>query len=216
MITIDKLSIINDALLATGNRICAAEDGSDEWIAGSSFYDRAIANVMSKKDWTFSTKIVEMNRFGTSAYPGYADMFMLPADCLLVKDCWDKLAGQQTEIYPARHGMTRDGIHAPPFEYRIIGNMVHCTAPDGVMVFYVPEPLIPTGWPAGFIEVLRLEIEILLERGFNEDASSVAVIKAMAKQELQEARSADDAQMPRRVVFRSQMLEARRGYKRRF
>ena len=214
MLLIDKLSIINDALLATGNRTVNADDGSDEWLAGSSFYDRSILNVMGRKDWKFGTEIQTLNRAGSSAFPGFADMFYPPADMLVLKDCWDALDAAQTVTFPARGGLSPDGIRAPPFEYKLIGGYIHCTGPNGVVAYYIPIPTTANGWPVGFVETLRLEIQALLMSGFNEDVTGAVDMKKLARAELDEARAVDDQQEPRRVLLRSSMLEARRGFRR--
>ena len=45
---VDKLSVCNNALIATGNSGVTIEaDGSDEWTAVSNYYDRALPLVRS-------------------------------------------------------------------------------------------------------------------------------------------------------------------------
>lgn len=211
MYAVDKLSIINDALIATGNLPVAVDDGSDEWIAGSSYYERCLPLVLARHDWKFATDIKALTRAGASAYPGFVDMYEMPADCLWLRDCWDKRDGDQAARFSAdRRGQSREGVPLPPFDYRIIGGLIHCTAPDGVFAFYIQNPRATDAFPVGFTEVLRLEIEALLARGFNEDATSAPALKALAMKELSEARSRDDQQEPRKVIFRSHLLDARR------
>jgi hypothetical protein len=60
------------------------------------------------------------------------------------------------------------------------------------------------------METLTNEVAAMLALSLNEDATLAAGVKVMAKDELKEARSRDTQQEPRRVPFRSRMLEVRR------
>ena len=208
---IDKLSICNDALLATGNQtVTGIDDGSPEWIAVSNFYDRSLVKVLSKHDWKFALNMALMTRVGSSAYPGYADMYELPPDCLQLRVAYDARDAALIQPFDVRI-ISETGINLPPMDYRIIGNNVHCICPQGAWAFYVVNPATdPTNATVGFAETLRLEIEGLLSRGFNEDVEAAAAIKALTKEELTEAREEDSAQENRRIMFRSPMLERRR------
>ena len=208
---IDKLSIINDALLATGNQpVTGINDGSAEWIAGSNFYDRSLVKVLSKHDWKFALNIEAMVRIGASAYPGFEDMYALPPDCLQLRVAYDARDAALIQAVDARV-ISEDGINLPPMDYRVIGQNVHCICPQGAFAFYVQNPSTdPTGATAGFAETLRLEIEGLLARGFNEDVESAVAIKGLTKEALIDAREEDSDQEPRRILFRSPMLERRR------
>lgn len=210
MFAIDKLSICNDALIATGNQpVAVLNDGSDEWTAVSNFYDRVLPNVLSKHDWKGILQIAAMQRTGSSAYPGYEDMYALPADCLLLRDAYD--ARDAALIQPVDARTVSDvGINLPGMDYRLIGNNVHCICPAGAYAFYVQNPSVATGLVVGVIETLRLEIEALLMRGYNEDVEGSVAVKAMAKESLTDAREQDSSQEPRRIFFRSPMLEKRR------
>jgi hypothetical protein len=103
------------------------------------------------------------------------------------------------------------GRHPPELDYRIIRDQIHCVAPNGVTALYVADPgLTGVAWPPGFVETLTREIESLLYQGLNEDAQSAQLTKRLAAAEIGEARAKVDSEQPRRVAFRSRVLEARR------
>lgn len=207
---VDKLTIINDCLIATGNQpVSVIEDGSDEWTAGSNFYDRMLPVILAKHDWKFALALAEMERTGSSNYPGYQDMYALPADCLLLRQACDDRDIALIQPIDARV-ISQDGINLPAMDYRIIGSNVHCIAPAGATALYVQNQVVETPFIVGFVEALRLSIEALLYRGLNEDVQAAAGAVALAKEALVDAREQDSGQEPRRILFRSPMLEKRR------
>lgn len=208
---VDPLSICNDALLATGNQpISVISDGSDEWTAVWNFYNRALVKVLVAHDWKFALNIAAMVRIGSSSYPGYEDIYALPADCLLLRQAYDERDAALIQPVDART-VSDVGINLPGMDYRIIGNGVHCICPAGAYALYVQNPNANTSaFTVGFCEALRLEIETLLMRGFNEDLQGAAATKALAKEAMMDARQQDSSPEPRRIFFRSPMLERRR------
>lgn len=208
---VDKLTLCNNALLATGNQpVSVISDGSDEWTAVSNYYDRSLVKVLAAHDWKFALNIAEMTRVGTSAYPGFEDMYALPPDCLLLRAAWDDRDAADIIPLDVRH-ISRDGINLPAMDYRIIDNFVHCICPQGASCLYVQNPTVDgLNYPVGFCEAVTTEVEALLTRGFNEDMGSLPAIKALAKEALTDGREQDSGQEPRRIIFRSGMLEARR------
>lgn len=212
MAIVDKLSIMNAALIATGNDPVTVDDGSNAYMVASSAFDRMLPIVMVKHNWPFETAITALVRAGASAFPGYADMYAKPADCLHLQNCWDTLLGQQSLQPLTWEGMTRDGIRAPQFEYRIIGGLIHCNGPNGVTALYVKNPNPDGGdWPPGVAETLTLEVESIILRGLNEDQEAAVVMKKAAAEEIKDARYQVDSELPRKVAFRSRQLERRRA-----
>lgn len=213
----DKLTIINDCLLATGNKTCLQDDGSAEWIAASNFYERALSTLLYKHNWPFQTNLNEsLARVGASTLPGYEDIYAKPADCLHLENCWRTDLAQW--VLPSIFLGDSDDQGPrlmPPLDYQILGDQIHCVAPLGLSCKYVMMPASDPGvqWPAGFVEALRREIESLLYQGLNEDVDGAKLAGAVAKEELQEARDRVDQEQPRRVAFRSRFLIRRRERK---
>lgn len=206
---IDKLTILNDVLIATGNNTVTVEDGSPEWIVGSNAYDRAVAVVLSKHNWGFHTAIQALTRLGDSTYPGYADVFEKPNDCLQIEYVWRT---DQAQNIPQFSGfdISGDGAKPPELDYRIIGDQVHTVAPEGATAFYVrlPDATIPAREP--FSEALRRQMESYVFQALNEDFQAAAGALKVAGAELADARQKSDSESPRRVPFRSNFMETRR------
>jgi hypothetical protein len=215
MPTYDKLTIVNAALIATGSEPLAGDDGSPEWIMGSAAYDRALPLILYKGGWTFQTKTAAgLARLGASAYPGYTDIFQKPIDCLHIENVWRTDLGLLA--YPSS-GFNDQGMGTmpPPLDYKIIGDQIHCTAPNGLTCLYVaiPAPYGQSGtWPPGFSEALTRQVESYLYQSFDEFDGAEKTGK-VAEMELAEARSRIDSEQPRRVAFRSRFLERRRRSK---
>ncbi len=212
----DKLTIINMALIATGNNPVTTDDGSPEWITGSAAYDRALPLVIYKGNWTFQTKTnVALARIGTSAYPGYTDIYQKPIDCLHIENVWRSDLGPlivQTSSFD-QYGM---GAMPPPLDYKIIGDQIHCYAPNGATALYVaiPAPFGQSGtWPPGFAEALVRQVESYLYQSMNDDITLAEAAGKVAEAELSEARAKVDSEQPRRVAYRSRFLERRRRSK---
>lgn len=214
---LDKLSVINEALIATGNEPVTTDDGSAQWIAASTAYDRMLPIVLYKHNWTFQTSLFNLVRLGASTYPGYSDIYEKPQDCLTILNVWRTDLAQQ--IVPLTSGFGVDGMGAmpPQLDYKIISNQIHCFAPNGVTALYEVDPAkhaeVTLDVTPGILETLRREIEALLYQGLNEDAPSAQLTKRLAAAEMDEARARADQEGPRRVAFRSLLCERRRSQK---
>lgn len=206
----DKLSIINAALVSTGNTPCdTADDGSDEWMVGSAAYERMLPVAMASGKWKFETAIIALVRVGASTWPGYVDMYAKPANCLHFNNCWDTLLGQAM-LPNLGPGMARDGVRPPPFQYDIIGDLIHCVGPNGVTAFYTTTPAPGQNWPPGFIEALTKGVESIVAGGLNEDSDGRIKLNKAFEDDLQTARFQVDSEAPRSVPMRSSIIERRR------
>ena len=212
MFAIDKLGICNNALLATGNQpVTIIADGSDEWTFVSAAYDRALPKVLVAHDWKFALNFAEMTHIGQSTYPGFQDIYALPPDCLLLPVACDDRDIALIQPVDAR-AISEEGINIPPMDYRILNGQLHCIAPSGAHALYVQNPAATntSGFTVGFSEALTTEIEALITRGYNEDVEATPGAIALAKTALTDARQQDSSVEPRRIIFRSRMLEQRR------
>ena len=234
--TASKLSIIQNALLLTGNNIPNTDDGSVKWEVASSSYDRRLPEIMAGHDWKFLTKLssqdangnyISLTRVGNSNYPGFQDIYAKPADCLQLIYVFN--IEQAVLIVPTTSfDTTRDGIRLPAFDWLIIGDQIHCTANSGVGCKYVgfPSPTAQASgsaslggsgaagggipWSVLFVEALTQFVEADCIEGINEDWDRASSKRKQAEMSLQRARSRNDNEEPRRVMIRSGMKEARR------
>ncbi len=207
---IDKLQICSDAMLATGNQPFAIiDDGSDAWIAVSNYYDRALRETLVQHDWKFATAIAEMTRVGTSNYPGYQDTYRLPPDSLQLRHAYDKRLADLIQPLDT-WTISKEGINLPAMDYRVIGGLVHCIAPSGAYCLYLQNPSNETALTVGFVAAVTRLIESYIYQGYNEDAQAAAGMAKVVEEKLREARFQDDSVEPRRLPFRSPMLERRK------
>jgi hypothetical protein len=206
----DKIGLINDALVQTGNTPCSEGDGTPEWIAGNSAYERALPAVLYSHDWTFQTRVAALVRSGDSTYPGYGDVFDKPADCLHLMGVWRTEDGQSI-VKTGYFRVGGEGVRLPQIDYDVIGDKIHTVAPNGASAKFVlrPNPLVVGDWPPGFIETLLRRMESYLAQGLGEDLESALALGKISELELAKARARVDQERPRRVAVRSRMLESR-------
>jgi len=207
---IDKLQICNDAMLATGNQpFTVIADGSDAWTAASNFYDRALRETLIQHDWKFSLVLGQMTRQGVSNYPGYTDIYQPPSDVLQLRECYDQRVAALIQPIDT-WTISKEGIKLPPMDYRILGGQVHCIAPEGAGCLYLQNPANESAFTVGFSAAVTRLVEQLIYQGYNEDPQSALGLEKKVNEKLQQARMQDDETEPRRLPFRSPMLEARR------
>ncbi len=187
-----RLQIINDALLATGNReLNELYDGSAEWRAAESAYRRAVGWAIGGHTWNFANHSTALgSRLPSSPDPRFENAFMLPGDCLHVEMVF------------------LDGV--PISDYEIIDNKICSLYETGLSVRYVRMPP-PGQWPPRFVEAVTIKCEAFLLRGLNEDADSGRKRDAEAFSFIADASSMSDAQEPARAIFRSRSAARRRG-----
>jgi hypothetical protein len=206
----DRLTIINQALINTGNNtVNVYDDASSEWQVANSAYDQYVPILYYARDWNFATSFAELVRLGDSKYPGMTDEFMRPADCMFLQNVWriDEVQRYDQSIPPGTRPM--DGMFPPKLPYKVLNDNVHTRAPYGVLAEYTPFPQANDPWSLGFIEVLRLKIEATLYRALNEDMQAGAAIEKYAEEKLKEAVSRDAQETPGKVMFVSGLWASR-------
>jgi hypothetical protein len=208
--SLDLLTIGNQALVDSSNNLVeTANDGSDEWIAISSAYDRWWPIMLAEKAWNFDTQIIALDRIGDSDYPPFADVFAKPSDSLYITKIWRTDYAAQMTPYRG-DGFGDEDIRIPALDYRLVGDQVHTTAPNGVTAKYAVATSDPTHWTSLFAEALRLRIKATCYRSLNEDMSEADKADAQAERAFQKAVQRSNSEEPRRVGFRSGMAERRR------
>lgn len=190
----DRLTIINDALLETGNTALNFEyDGSAEWQVADSAYRRSVQYLLSKHRWNFATTTVSLAGLLPTSPSGlahYNKAYALPADCLHV-----------AAVYLNGYPLT---------QYEIVDHRLCCAYDAGLSVKYVRAPS-PDQWPPMFIEILTMKVEAHILRGLNEDTDEARARDRRVDDELAEFRSQSDQEEGRRAVLRSRTAARRRG-----
>jgi hypothetical protein len=188
----DKLSIINNALIATGNNtVNVLNDPSQEYIVANRTFERAILFLMSRHSWPFATSSELLVRAPDSEnksrrFPRNA--FRLPPNTLHVK-----------EVY-------RDGTYLT--DYEIMGKILSCSY-DGEIYATVVKAVSSEDFHPMAAEILTRYVEAGCLRALNEDMAEAANREAGAEALLEETRTVVDQQNPARNLYKSSIRAAR-------
>lgn len=218
---LDKLAVVNSALLSTGdNQVAAADDGSDEWNVCSPAYERGLGYIMESHSWGYASQVKVLQPSPTPPQDSAWDTaYPIPSDCVHI--IWVKI----NEINPS----APDTNTPMPTLYDIAGS------PQGPVIVINaqggPPPPQPPATPAQvtlkyisnagalgdstsgtptLILALQSFIMSAIYRGLHEDASEADKLWAMGEQMLQRARTRYDQQKPKRQFFNSRMAASRR------
>jgi hypothetical protein len=189
----DKLTLINNALSATGNdRVNVLNDPSDEYQTANTAFERAIRFLTARHTWPFATTSELLVRLPDTSnksrrYP--KNCFALPVDTLHVK-----------EVY-------RDGTYLT--DYEIIGSALSCRYESEIYATVIKAPP-DAAWHPMAEEVLTLYVEAGVLRGINEDFAEAKGREARAEALLEETRTKVDQQNPARNMYKSSIADARR------
>lgn len=191
----DRLSLINSALIRTGNNPCGTEDdGSDEWLVGAQVYDDELPFVLHQHDWGFAAEIRTLVRSGDSPDPDFTDAYARPVDALhvenvLISSDWNT------------------GLSIP---YRILGRSILVNAPvTPPLAKIIVMPATLGDYPEGFINALRWRLMAGIYRGINEDLSAADDADKTAAQFLAVARARADQESPPKALLVSRLRQAR-------
>lgn len=206
----DKLKIINQALINTGNNpVNVYDDTSDEWIAANNAYEQIVIELLGKRDWNFGTAQAGLSRLGDSNYPGFKDVYAKPADCIQLINVWRADDQQKLDNWVKSYSHAMADVRPPALTYTIIGDNIHTTAPAGVYCKYTPFPVGAQDWSVGFVACLRARIEANLYRSLNEDMNTAAAWEAKSEMLLREAISRNAQEEPTKAMFKSRLQMAR-------
>lgn len=197
----DRLSIINDALVNTGNsRVQVEFEDSAEWDVAKTAYDRFLPQLLEAHPWNFATSTEALTQLADADNPsqrfsadndGYA--YAMPGGCLWLES------------------VTRSGIAV---DFEIVDDTI-CTSFDNSSVaLYAKFVRVPSVDKMSnlFWEAQRKLVESGCLRGLNEENSEASRREQEGWQMLRLAASRSDQQQPRRNPRVSRMLARRRGY----
>jgi len=208
---VDKLGIINSALLGTGdNTVNVADDGSDEWNVCSSAYETALAYIMEGHSWGFATQVATLQPSPIAPTDNAWDTaYPLPAD--LVHLIWVRInqgsasdTGQPC-LYDILQGQlvvnAQGGPPPPPA----------AVTPSIITIKYVTNNYAdPTLATPTFAMALQTYVMSGIYRGLHEDSTEADRTYQAAEAILQQARTRYDQQKPKRSFFNSRITAARR------
>lgn len=189
----DKLTILNNALLATGNNtINVLNDPSDEYRVANQAFDRVVRFLTARHTWPFATTtelLVRVADADNKSRRFSKNGFRLPINTLHVK-----------EVYRDTVIMT---------DYEIMGDVLSCPYDSGIYAVVVKAPA-DAAWHPMAEEVLTRYVEAGCLRGLNEDFTEATRRENSAEVLLTEARPAVDQQNPARNIYKSKVAAARR------
>lgn len=192
---VDKLTLINSALVQTGNSLVAVlDDGSDEYNVSSAAYERGLAYAMADGNWVSATKVIASL---TPTTPGPTDdqfdtAYNLPADLLHL--IWVRLSDS-------------------PVDYTILaGQLVLRRFNSGtVSIKYIStdHSVLESQTPA-FVLALEDFVKAGIYRGLNEDFEAADAMMRQAMDMFQRAKTRSAQQTPKRALFNSRISMSRR------
>jgi hypothetical protein len=189
---LDKLKIIQNACVATGNDPPQNEDdGSPEWEAGSRGYERGIELLTERHPWAFSKLVEQITATTPVPSPEWLYAFARPATALHVSAI-----------------KTATGVRVN--EYELIGSLICTDDPGPLYATYYARASDESDLTAGFVEALTLYVEGALLAAF-EDFAEADKRRLRAEQTLSDMRARSDQEKPKRLGFVSRLLDRRRG-----
>jgi hypothetical protein len=217
----DKISVINSALLLTGdNTVAVADDGSDEWNVASAAYETSIAYMIESHSWGFDKVVLVLQPSPTpptdtdwdTAYP-------LPNDLVFL--IWAKINNNTSTPLPFdTNQLALYDIQAGPNGPLLLINAQGGPPPPNppntpcvVTIQYISNKGALSDATSGtptFIVALQRFVMAGNYRGLHEDVAEADKNEAVAMRMLQEARTRYDQQKPKRRFFNSRMGASRR------
>lgn len=191
----DKLTIINRALVATGQeRLAALEDGSDEWIAADTAFERALDYLMAVHQWPFATKMLTLQRVGDGPRVPYIEAYQYPPDCWHLRTVVNTETGQ-------------------PIPYIIVAHQICLKTVDPAKAVYVTRPDVSSIWHPMANECLTTFVEAQLWSGLAGEPEIGEGVWRRATDMAQQASARVDQQTGARQAKSSRAGAARRTRK---
>lgn len=189
----DKFTILNNALVASGNDPLEDEDDtvSAEYIAANTAFERNMRFLTARHSWMFATTTFNLEASDddnpSKRYPDY--VFDLPDEALHV-----------VEAYFGNY---------PTTSYEIMGRLLSA-AYDADISIKAVIAVEDTALHPVVEEILTLYVEAGCYSALNENPSMAANKKNEAEMLLMEARPHVDQQNPARNIYKSSIRAARR------
>lgn len=208
---IDKLTLVNRALAVTGNNLVnVADDGSNEWTVCSPAYEDGLAVLCEEANWGFITKVATLTPSPTApADTAWDTAYPLPSD--LIHIVWVRInqgttgGVGQSALYDILNGqlvINARGGPPPP---------VPPNTPWVVTMKYASQDKAdPVNGTPLFVRALNLYVMAGLYRGLHGDPAEADKMFAAAEVIAQRARTRYDQQKPKRQLWNSRVMIARR------
>lgn len=212
---LDKLDVVNSALSQTGdNLVASADNGSDEWNVASPAYERGLAYMIEGHSWRWAERVLP-NLAPAANVPTdhhWDTAYNLPADFAHL--IW-VLVNDMPAIYELGMGPT---VNNNPSGVQLLVNSqggppqpVPPQVPAPVTIKYISQTTSdPTFSTPTFVLALQMFVMSGIYRGLQENFSEADKLWGAALEMLGEAKTRHDQQMPKRALYNSRILAARR------
>lgn len=188
----DKLEVINSALILTGNNpVNVLNSSEDEYIVSNAGFERAVKHLVSRHNWPFAETTEDLVRVADADNPSksYSENgFQLTSEVLHVR-----------EAYYLGQVFT---------DYEIVGRVLSCPYSSDIAVKCVKMPA-NAAWHPMAEEILIRYVESACEAGLNEDKKEARVKWEAAESLLIEGRTHVNQQNPARNIYKSSIRAAR-------
>lgn len=175
----DKLTLINKALLKVGLPLAAAEDDCD-WNAAMVFEDVA-EKAIRGHNWGFAQKFAVLAQGGQAPAFGFKYAYGMPADCLKVIDV-----------------RRNQDLRAPKARFVASGRMIYSNvAPCNARYLY--KAMDPELWPADFADAVAGRIACEIAALSAERAALVPQLTQLAELAMNQAMMADARESAERI-----------------
>lgn len=217
---VDKMTLINSALAQTGNNLVnVADDGSDEWTVCSPAYERALAYVIEQHNWGFASVITALTASPTAPTNVQWDTaYPLPPD--LAHLIWVRIAdvAEDTTSQVSPSSTLYDIENVGGTVMLVINSKGGPPPPDDdtitpaeVTIKYISQTYSdPTLHTPTLVVALQSFVMSGIYRGLHDDLAEAKAMMQMGAVLLQDARSLYDRQKPKRSLFNSRIVAARR------
>lgn len=186
---VDKLGVINLALLKTALPLATSLDECD-WNA-SYIFDIMAEQVLRAHSWGFAQRFAQFARASTAPSFGYANSYVMPADCLKVLSVW-----------------AVSDVRAPKSEFRTSGrNVFTHAAPCNAA--YVARDLEPENWPPDFTDAVATRIAMEIAGLSAEKMALVPQLMQLYQYSLAQAQASDSREERARVPYNDIFTGAR-------
>lgn len=186
----DKLTLVNKALLKVGLPLAAALNDCD-WNAAMVF-DAASEEVFRSFTWNFAQKYVSLGQ-GSAPGHGYDFSYPLPADCARVIDVH-----------------CQHDLRSPRARRSVVGKQLY-TNVSPCNLRYVSKATPIADWPADFCDAVAARIALEIAPLSTQSASMVPQLMQLYQLALATAQAADARETTERIPHDVNIWAARAG-----
>lgn len=186
---VDKLGVINRALLKVGLPLAAAVNDCD-WNA-SLVFENVVEELLRGFPWGFAQEYAVLQKSNANPPHGWEHAFALPDDCMRVIDV-----------------RCQSDLRSPKARYALSGRRIFCNVlPCNVR--YVRRELDPALWPPDFLDAAACRIAVEIAALSAENMGLVPQLMQLFNLSLGQAQLADAREQTERVPFDNSIYAAR-------